>query len=146
MLIHPGKSLFEQNPFALATLLILFFAENEPEESKIGIAWCIKNRMSYQKNKDDIMLALFSLGISTVSDNGICKKSVLCTFSQELWDKTFILCKSILDGTSEYKDITYGSDIFFLTKEKLPHWIKENFFKVQYGNIRFYRIESPKKK
>jgi len=144
MLIYPGKSIYEQNEIALTSLLTLFFAENEPEEAKIGIIWCVRNRLISQKKKD-IISNLVALGISVTSDNGLYNKSVLNLYGSELWDKTFILCRDILNGTSQNKDITNGSDIFFLTKEKLPHWIKDIFFKIQYGNVRFYKLEMPKK-
>jgi hypothetical protein len=146
----PGKELVEQGDDILLTSLIFLKARNDIKQAKIGIGCVVRNRVNnprwWGKNYKQIAYSLTEFFRLSEQEKNLVLFPVSNNINDK-WDECYLIAKGILDNTIQ--DITYNSDFFFTTSEKLPGWLSSKhrhntvsqWYVSTMGEIQFYRVE-----
>ena len=146
----PSVDLQDQEDSILLTSLIFLKTRNDIKQSKVGVACVVRNRTRHPrwwgKNYKQVILPLIDYYKLTEEEKKLLQNPIKFDLSKE-WDDCYLIAKGILNNTIQ--DITFNSDYFFTTSEKLPSWLNSKFrqsttsqwYVCTMGNIQFYRVE-----
>lgn len=150
----PGKKLNEQEDDILLASLIFLKARNDIKQAKVGIGCVIRNRASnprwWGRTYKQIITPLMDL-FKISEEERDCVTCPIKNDLSEKWDECYLISKGIIENSIQ--DITFNSDFFFLTSEKLPSFLYKshssrmnsplspNFYVCTMGNVLFFRVE-----
>jgi spore germination cell wall hydrolase CwlJ-like protein len=146
----PGKKLDEQEDDILLASLIFLKSRDEIKQAKIGVGCTVRNRVNnprwWGRNYRQVIVPLLDLYVLSEQKKDLVLNPIKNDVNEK-WDNCYLVAKGILNNTIQ--DITFNSDYFFLSTEKLPSWLNSKFrqstisqwYVCTFGNIRFYRVE-----
>ena len=146
----PGKKLDEQEDDILLASLIFLKSRDDIEQTRIGIGCVVRNRVNnprwWGRNYRQVIVPLLDLYILSEQEKDLVLNPIKNDVNEK-WDNCYLVAKGILNNTIQ--DITFNSDYFFLTSEKLPSWLNSRlrphtisqWYVCSMGNIQFYRVE-----